>query len=188
MTFATLAVLLMLALALAADAFAVSLCQGAATRPDLRRALAIGGAFGLAQAVMPMLSWALGVVFAAALQSFDHWIVFALLMVLGLKTVREGLANDEPSCTPLSRWALFGAAIATSIDAAAAGVTLPSIGAPVLLACAIIGAVTLLVCAAGAFLGAAGGARLGKRAEVAGGIVLMLIGTKVLVEHLSAAA
>ena len=187
MTLVSFTMLFALALALAADAFAVSLCQGAVARPDLRRALGMGAAFGAAQAIMPLLGWALGFAFAAAIQSIDHWLVFAVLGVLGLRTMRASLSDDEPECTPMSRWTLLGAAVATSIDAAAAGVTLPSLDVPVLLACAVIGLVTLAACTGGAFLGAAGGARLGKRAEFAGGIILMLIGTKVLVEHLSGA-
>lgn len=186
MTLATWSLLLALALALAADAFAVALCQGAAARPGWRGALRIGGAFGAAQALMPLLGWALGVAFAAAIRDVDHWVAFALLGFLGVKTLKEGLTPDRQGCGPapsLSRWALLGAAVATSIDAAAAGVALPTLGAPVLLACAVIGGVTLVACTGGVFLGAAGGARLGKRAEIAGGLALIAIGTKILIEH-----
>ena len=133
---------------------------------------------------MPLLGWAAGLAFASVIREVDHWIAFGLLALLGLKTLKEGLSDGEADCTRLSGWALFGAAVATSIDAAAAGVTLPSLGAPVALACALIGAVTLGLCAGGVFLGAAGGQRLGKRAEILGGIALLLIGTRVLVHHL----
>ncbi|TFI57523.1 manganese efflux pump [Sphingomonas parva] len=173
-----------LAGALAADAFAVALCQGAASRPGVRDAVRIGTAFGLAQAVMPLLGWAAGIAFASVIRDVDHWIAFGLLALLGLKTLHEGLrGGEEADCTRLSGWALLGASVATSIDAAAAGVTLPSLGAHVVLACAVIGAVTLALCAAGVFLGAAGGQRLGKRAEILGGLALLVIGTKVLVQH-----
>jgi manganese efflux pump family protein len=187
MTLATWSLLIALALALAADAFAVALCQGATARGGIRGALRIGGAFGAAQALMPLLGWAAGVAFASAIRDVDHWIAFALLALLGARSLREGLSAEAGGCDPapsLSGWALLGAAMATSIDAAAAGVTLPTFGAPVLLACAVIGVVTLLLCAGGVFLGAAGGARLGKRAEVLGGVALILIGTKILVEHI----
>ena len=183
MTIATWLMLIALAGALAADAFAVALCQGAAARPGVRDAVRIGTAFGLAQAVMPLLGWAAGVAFASVIRDFDHWIAFGLLALLGLKTLKEGLGDGESDCTSLSGWALFGAAVATSIDAAAAGVTLPSLGAHVALACTVIGAVTLGLCVAGVFLGARGGRRLGKKAEILGGLALLLIGTKVLISH-----
>jgi len=172
-----------LAGALAADAFAVALCQGAASRPGVRDAVRIGTAFGLAQALMPLVGWAAGLAFASAIRDVDHWIAFGLLSLLGLKTLKEGLSPGNSDCRTLTGWALLGAAVATSIDAAAAGVTLPSLGADVVLACLVIGAVTLGLCAAGVFLGAAGGRKLGKRAEILAGLALLVIGTKVLVQH-----
>ena len=187
MSLATWSLLLALALALAADAFAVALCQGARAHGGVRGALRIGVAFGAAQALMPLLGWGAGVAFAAAIRDFDHWIAFALLGLLGARTLREGLSDGPAVCEvapSLAGWALLGAAMATSIDAAAAGVTLPTLDAPVLLACAVIGAVTWVLCTGGVLLGAAGGARLGKRAEVLGGVALILIGTKILVEHI----
>jgi putative Mn2+ efflux pump MntP len=186
MTLAIWSTLLVLALALAADAFAVALCQGAAARPGWRGAARIGAAFGAAQALMPLVGWGLGVAFADAIRAVDHWVAFVLLVILGAKTLKEGLTPDDASCDPtpsLSSWALLGAAMATSIDAAAAGITLPTLGAPVMLACAVIGVVTLLLCAAGVFIGAASGARLGKKAEIVGGLALIGIGAKILVEH-----
>lgn len=187
MTAETWSTLLVLAFALAADAFAVALCQGAAVRPGWRGAARIGVAFGAAQALMPLVGWGLGVAFADAIRDVDHWVAFILLAILGAKTLKEGITPDEAGCDPtpsLSSWALLGAAVATSIDAAAAGITLPTLGAPILLACAVIGLVTLLLCAAGVFIGAASGARLGKKAEIAGGLALIAIGTKILVDHM----
>lgn len=188
MTPAVWTLLFALALALAADAFAVALCQGASARAGFRGAVRIGTAFGAAQALMPLLGWAAGVAFAAAIRDIDHWVAFLLLAGLGAKTLREGLSTDDGGdCDPapsLGGWTLLGAAVATSIDAAAAGVTLPSLGAPVLVACAVIGVVTLVACAGGVYLGAVGGTRLGKRAEIFGGLALIAIGTKILVEHL----
>ena len=187
MTPAIWSLLIALALALAADAFAVALCQGATARAGVRGAVRIGVAFGAAQALMPLLGWAAGVAFAAAIRDVDHWIAFALLGLLGVRTVREGLSAapaGAEAARSLAGWALLGAAVATSIDAAAAGVTLPTLGAPVLVACGVIGAVTLALCTGGVLFAAAGGARLGKRAEVLGGVALILIGTKILIEHL----
>jgi putative Mn2+ efflux pump MntP len=172
----------LLAVALAMDAFAVSLAQGAARRGG---ALRIALAFGAAQALMPLIGWGLGAAFADAIRSFDHWVAFLLLAALGGKMLHEALHGDSPSPAPaLIGWALGGAAVATSVDAAAAGVTLPLLGAPIALACAVIGAVTAALCYAGVRIGAAGGARLGKAAEVAGGLLLIALGGKILVEHL----
>ncbi len=188
--FATWVMIATLALALAADAFAVALCQGAMARPGLRGAIRIGAAFGSAQALMPLLGWALGVAFASFIQAVDHWVAFSLLSALGLKMMKEALASEAEcgsTARPLTGWALASAAVATSIDAAAAGVTLPAMGAPVVLACLTIGVVTLGLSVAAVEIGARGGVRLGKRAELLGGVVLVLLGAKILAEHLLSA-
>jgi putative Mn2+ efflux pump MntP len=174
-----------LAFGLAMDAFAVSVAQGASRRPGAGGAAAIGAAFGVAQALMPLIGWGLGVAFAGVIRSFDHWIAFVLLGLLGAKMVREGLTRGAETPAPaLIGWALLGAAVATSVDAAAAGITLPMLGTPIVTACLVIGAVTAALCFAGVLIGAASGARLGKAAEVVGGVVLIAIGGKILVEHL----
>lgn len=177
--------LLALAFGLAMDAFAVSIAQGASRRPGIGGALAIGGAFGLAQALMPLIGWGLGVAFAGMIRSVDHWIAFVLLGLLGAKMVREGLDHGAESPAPaLIGWALLGAAVATSVDAAAAGITLPMLGSPIVSACMVIGVVTGALCVAGVQIGKASGAKLGKAAEVIGGVVLIGIGVKILIEHL----
>jgi len=177
--------LFILALALAMDAFAVSLCQGAAARPTPVLALPMAGAFGLAQALMPIGGWLLGTAFATAMADYDHWVAFGLLGLLGLKMIREGFAPPDP-CPPalIGGRTLFAAAIATSIDAAAAGITLPTLGVPVLLASAVIGIVTAVLCFGGALSGARLGTAFGKKAEVAGGLVLILLGVRVLAQHM----
>jgi putative Mn2+ efflux pump MntP len=177
--------ILLLAAALAMDAFAVSLCQGVATRPGLGGAVRIALAFGIAQAVMPLAGWSIGLMFAGMIEAVDHWIAFVLLGALGLKMLHEGLqpAEDCPP-EPLTGRALLTAAIATSIDAAAAGVTLPGFGMAVLPAVAIIGGVTAGLCLFGAIAGARLGAALGRKAEVFGGVVLIGLGVRILVEHL----
>lgn len=183
-----LTTLLLLALALSMDSFAAAMSQGAAARPrpSTGGALRIGAAFGVAQAVMPLVGWGLGLAFALALRQLDHWVAFVVLGILGGRMVRQGLANQEEDVrAPLAGgWPLFGAAIATSIDAAAAGVTLAFLDQPVLVACAIIGTVTLLVSVAGVFLGVVAGSLVGRRAEILGGLVLIGLGTKILIEHL----
>lgn len=177
--------LFLLAVALAMDAFAVSLCQGAAARPSYAQALPIAGAFGLAQAVMPVGGWLLGTAFAGAIASVDHWIAFILLAGLGIKMAKEGFEPSPPSPPALiGGRALFAAAIATSIDAAAAGITLPTLGMPILLACLVIGGVTALICYGGALSGARLGTALGKKAEIAGGVVLIMLGARILTDHM----
>jgi putative Mn2+ efflux pump MntP len=177
--------LFILAIALAMDAFAVSVCQGAAARHGWREALRMGGAFGLAQGIMPAFGWALGVALSGLIEALDHWIAFILLSGLGLKMIYEGL---QPSTcelrTALDGRALLLAAIATSIDAAAAGVTLPTLGLPVFLACVVIATVTGVVCVFGVLSGARLGQHFGKRAEIAGGLVLIALGTHTLVQHM----
>lgn len=174
--------LIALAFGLAMDAFAVSVAQGASRRPGIGGALLIGGAFGLAQALMPLLGWGLGVAFASVIQVVDHWIAFVLLGALGAKMIHEGLVRGDDAPPPaLIGWPLFVAAIATSIDAAAAGITLPMLGSPIAIACLTIGVITGVSCIVGVWIGAASGARLGKAAEVIGGLVLIGLGTKILV-------
>jgi putative Mn2+ efflux pump MntP len=180
--------LLLLAVALATDAFAVSVCQGAATQPRVGGAARLAVAFGLAQAVMPLLGWGLGRLFAGEIEAIDHWLAFLLLLALGAKMIREGLTRDE-DCPPdpLAGRALLAAALATSIDAAAAGITLETLGVPVGLACAAIGMVTAALCFVGALFGARIGIRFGDRAEVGGGIVLIALGISILFDHIALA-
>lgn len=166
------------------DAVAASVAQGAACRVGGAGAVKIGAAFGVAQAAMPMVGWTLGLAFAPIVQSADHWIALILLSFLGMRMVREGLSaeEDRPS-KRLVGWALAAAAIATSIDAAAAGVTLPMLSVPLLVACATIGLTTAVLSYAGVYLGALAGARIGKAAEIAGGVILVGLGLKIFVEH-----
>jgi putative Mn2+ efflux pump MntP len=179
--------LLLLSLALAMDAFAVSLVRGAAGKGRKIDALILGSAFGLAQGLMPLVGWLLGVAFAETFRSIDHWIAFALLTVLGLRMIREARSKETETVArgPLSSLSLLVAAFATSIDAAA-GVALPLLGVPIPVACLVIGGVTGVLCASGYVAGARIGTKLGKKAELAGGIALISLGMKILIEHLSA--
>ena len=172
------------------DSFAAALTQGAAARVAATPsgALRIGAAFGSAQAIMPLLGWALGLAFASIIRDVDHWVAFGLLTVIGGHMIREGVVGDRDNAgapVPLIiGWALVGAAVATSVDAAAAGVTLVFLDQPVLAACVVIGAVTFVLLTAGVLLGGALGAVVGKQAELLGGLVLIGLGTKIPIEHL----
>ena len=177
--------LFLLALALASDAFAVALCQGAVISPKpWRQALTVGAAFGAAQAIAPLIGWALGALFAGTIERFDHWIAFALLALVGGKMVIEGLKGGAKDQTqPAGGWALLALAVATSIDAAAAGFTLPTIGVGIGVSLAVIGVVTFVLSAAGVMMGRMGASAFGSKAEIVGGLVLIGLGVKVLIDH-----
>jgi putative Mn2+ efflux pump MntP len=177
--------LILLALGLAADAFAVSIPQGAVARAHpWRTALIVALAFGVAQALAPLIGWSFGVAFAGLIESWDHWIAFALLSLIGAKMIWEGNkpAGAQPE-KPAGGWQLFVLAIATSIDAAAAGVTLPTLGAPIIVSILLIGHVTFFLSFAGVWIGRAGSKAIGPNAAIIGGLILIVIGAKVLIDH-----
>lgn len=181
-----LIIILFLAFGLAMDAFAVAVAQGAAGHSSPLNAVRTGLAFGVAQGIMPFFGWVLGSTFAAQIAVFDHWIALVLLSGLGLKMLWEARAGDGSDDSPavnLSGWALMIAAVATSIDAMAAGITLPTLDLPVLSTCIIIGVVTGILSAAGVLIGGIASSRIGKFAEVAGGVILIALGIKIFVEH-----
>jgi manganese efflux pump family protein len=183
--------LILLAFGLAADAFAVALGQGAVTRVHpWRTALLVGAAFGAAQAIAPLLGWALSLAFAGLIENIDHWVAFVLLAVVGGKMMMEGFKKDPPGEEsdpgkekPASGWTLITLSVAVSIDAAAAGITLPTLGAPIIVSIAAIGLVTFALSTAGVMIGRAGAKALGSQAEIIGGLILIVIGTKVLIDH-----
>lgn len=180
--------LILLALGLSADAFAVAVAAGVAARDGAAPALRLGVAFGIAQGVMPLLGWLAASVAGSWFTSVDHWIAFGLLAVLGGRMIKAGLdgGNAEASFETRSLSGLLIASLATSTDAAAAGLTLPALNVPVLLSCAIIGVTTAIVSTAGAQFGQMLGVRFGARAEIAGGAILIGIGAQILFAHLNA--
>jgi putative Mn2+ efflux pump MntP len=171
---------LLLALALAMDAFAVALTQGARFRPGAGGAFAIGATFGVFQGVMPLIGWGIGAVALAYVAAVDHWIAFALLALLGARML---LGGGDDNVQRLTGGALLVAGVATSIDALAAGITLPALAVVPLLACALIGGVTFALSGAGVLLGRAAGDRFGRPAEIFGGLVLIALGCRILYEH-----
>lgn len=182
--------------ALAMDAFAVSVSAGICVA-DLRfkHALRTAFAFGLFQFAMPLLGYALGSGFAAYIRGWDHWLAFGLLALVGAKMIKESFEiRDEASCSEddlrkknvLDPRTLLVLAVATSIDALAVGVSYSVIGAPIWLAAGIIGVVTFALCLVGCEFGKRIGARFERWAEVAGGLALIGIGAKILIEHLAA--
>ncbi len=177
---------------LSMDAFAVAICQGLCM-PQLRvrQGLLVAVFFGGFQALMPFLGWLLGSQFADKIQSFDHWIAFILLLMIGLNMLREAFGTEDEggdSCATgalLHRlWKLLLLAIATSIDALAVGVTFAFLDVRIEPAVALIGVITFVISFGGVVVGNFFGARYKKGAEIVGGVILVLLGVKILLDHL----
>lgn len=173
---------LLLALALAMDAFAVALTQGAKFRPGLRGGAAIALTFGVFQAAMPLAGWVIGAVALIYIEAIDHWIAFGLLTFLGVRML-GGHVGEEEAAHALTGRALLLAGVATSIDALAAGITLPTLAVEPLVAVALIGIITAAMSAGGVALGRIAGDRFGEWAERAGGVILIALGCKILGQH-----
>lgn len=169
----------LLAIALAMDAFAVALTQGARFRPRLGGALAIAATFGLFQAVMPLIGWGIGTIGFSYVEAVDHWIAFALLTFLGVRMLSGHDDEDGPRQT-LTGSALMLAGLATSVDALAAGITLPSLDISPALAVGLIGSITFALSLGGVWLGRISGDAMGPWAERAGGVILIALGCKIL--------
>ena len=181
--------LFLLAVGLSMDAFAVSICKGLAMRKaTLKGAMTCGVWFGGFQALMPLIGFFLGALFAEAIQAFDHWVAFGLLALIGVNMLREAFDKEEcESCgdADLSVKTMFVMAVATSIDALAVGISLAMAGdVNIFVAVVLIGLTTCVLSAVGVKVGNVFGSRYEKKAEAAGGIILILLGVKILLEHL----
>lgn len=185
--------IMLLAFGLSMDAMAVSAARGLAVRQiRFRHVALVAGFFGGFQALMPLFGWLLGNSVGKAIAAWDHWVIFALLGAIGGKMLWESFYHNAEA-EPLNEADAFGLkvmlllAIATSIDALAAGFALPLMGAPLGLSLATIGITTATLSALGLFAGHRFGAALGSRLDAVGGIVLIGLGTTTLIQHLSAA-
>lgn len=183
--------LFLIGVSLSMDAFAVAVCHGLCMpKLNLRHGAVIALFFGGFQALMPFLGWILGSQFAQYIESIDHWVAFGLLAIIGGNMIREALSpedEEETACAvtdKLDLKRLFMMAIATSIDALAVGVTFAFFSVPILSAISIIGVTTFCISLLGVVVGNFFGTRYKQRAELTGGIVLVLLGTKILLEHL----
>ena len=178
--------LLLLAVGLSMDAFAVSICKGLAMdRVTLKKACIPGLWFGGFQGAMPLLGWLLGSRFTSYITSVDHWIAFVLLGILGFNMLREAKNGEaEEADASLGFRVMLAMAVATSIDALAVGITFAFLEVQILPAAGLIGVTTFLLSFAGIYIGNVFGARYKSKAELAGGIILVLIGVKILLEHL----
>ena len=182
---------LLLGVGLAMDAFAVSICKGLAMRKvNKKQAVIIALFFGGFQAIMPVIGWLLCKGFQTYIEAFDHWIAFALLAFIGVKMIIETLREKEDDVVieemdpPLDMKEMLMLAIATSIDALAVGISLAALDRPIVESAAIIGVVTFVISIIGVYIGKFFGNRYKKRAELTGGIILVLIGIKILCEHM----
>ncbi len=178
--------LTLLAVGLSMDAFAVSICKGLAMdRVTPGRAAVVGLWFGGFQGLMPLVGWVLGSRFAAYITAVDHWIAFALLVILGLNMLREAWKGEEEQADASLGWKIMLAmAVATSIDALAVGITFAFLEVEILPAVCFIAGITFLLSALGVKLGNLCGTRFQAKAEALGGIILILLGGKILLEHL----
>ena len=179
--------LLILAVGLSMDAFAVSICKGLAMKKAAWKAqLCCGAWFGGFQALMPLVGFFLGSLFIDAISAIDHWIAFALLAIIGINMLREALNGEEETIdADLSVKTMFLMAVATSIDALAVGISLAMAGVSnIFLAVLLIGVTTFVLSAIGVRVGNVFGSRYEKKAEFMGGVILILLGVKILLEHL----
>ena len=183
--------LLLLALGVSMDAFAVSICKGLAMKKATLKEGAICGAwFGGFQAMMPLIGFFLGALFAEAIQAIDHWVAFVLLAFIGANMLKEAFGKEAECCecdnnADLSVKTMFIMAVATSIDALAVGISLAMAGnVNIVAAVVLIGAFTFVMSAIGVKVGNVFGSKFEKKAQMAGGFILILLGTKILLEHL----
>ena len=188
--------LMILAVGVSMDAFAVSICKGLAMRKaTLKAGLTCGLWFGGFQALMPLIGFFLGTLFAEAIEAVDHWVAFILLGIIGINMLKEAFDRNECECcadanADLSAKTMFVMAVATSIDALAVGISLAMAGLPIFgmdgifAAVILIGLCTCGFSTAGVKIGNVFGGRFEKKAQIAGGVILILLGAKILLEHL----
>ena len=187
--------LAILAVGLSMDAFAVSICKGLAMKKaGLKEGAICGAWFGGFQALMPLIGFFLGTLFADAIERFDHWVAFGLLAIIGINMLKEAFEKEECGCEEcgcddLSFKKMLVMAVATSIDALAVGISLAMAGdVNIYVAVVLIGVITFALSAAGVKIGNIFGSRFEKKAQLAGGIILVLLGLKILLEHLGVLA
>ncbi len=182
--------LLLIAVGLSMDAFSVAICKGLAIpKATIGKCSVVGLWFGGFQALMPIIGYFAGSYFSHAIESIDHWVAFALLALIGANMIKESFEKSEEECeccentNPVSAKKMLPMAVATSIDALAVGVSFAFLKVDIWGAATAIGATTFVLSVVGVKLGGVFGARYKSKAELAGGIILILIGLKILLEH-----
>ena len=177
--------LFLIAVGLSMDAFAVSVCKGlSVSRVKWQHALCVGLYFGVFQAIMPLIGYFLGSRFQHLITNFDHWIALGLLLIIGINMLREAFGKEEKESSSFDFKTMITLAVATSIDALAVGVTFAFLDVSILPAVGFIGTITFALSCVGLFVGNIFGSRYKKGAEISGGVILILMGIKILLEHL----
>ena len=180
-------IIFLVAIGLCFDTFAVSISSGIAKQEIVfKDALKIALTLAFFQSAMPLAGWSLGEQVKQYISEFDHWIAFGILTILGIKMILESFKNeDEKEFNPLNPWILVSMAIATSLDALAVGLSFSLISIPIILSVLIIGFVTFFASMLGILFGKKTGKGFGKKIEIAGGLILIAIGIKILIEHIA---
>jgi manganese efflux pump family protein len=179
--------IIFVAFALSMDAFAVSLCFGTSVCDNKTgMSLKAGAFFGIFQMLMPLIGWGFGFILKSTIQQVDHWIVFSLLTIIGSRMVIESFKNRncQRKYNTGSIWVMLSLSVATSLDALAVGLSFALLKIPILIAISIIGVITFIMSYFGVHIGKKLSFRLGSKAEIIGGFILIGIGLKVLIEHL----
>ena len=178
--------IVLIAIGVAMDAFAVSICKGLSMKKmNWKKALIIGAYFGIFQGLMPLIGYFLGATFQNLVTQIDHWVAFVLLLFVGLKMLKEAFSNDSENINDdVDFKTMIVLAIATSIDALAIGITFAFLQTNILLAVLAIGFITFAVCVIGVKIGNKFGDKYERKAETVGGLILIFMGIKILLEHL----
>ena len=167
------------------DAFAVAICKGLTiNHKKINKSIKIATYFGIFQAIMPLLGYLLAYKLKYIIESFDHWIAFALLLIIGIKMIIDAILNEDKKDNDLSFKTMIGLSIATSIDALAIGITLSLFNINILTSVLIIGIITFILSFLGSFMSSNLSHDVGKKYTIIGGLILILIGFKILFEHL----
>ncbi len=180
--------IVLVGIGLAMDAFAVSICKGLSMKKiDMKKTLIIATYFGIFQAGMPIIGFTLGTGFESFVTQIDHWIAFILLSFIGINMIRESFNNEEEEkVDDVSPKTMIILAIATSIDALAVGITFAFLEVNIIFAVLMIGVITFIISILGVFIGNRFGNKFEKSAQILGGVILIFIGIKILIEHLMA--
>ena len=177
----------LIAIGLAMDAFAVSICKGLSMKKmSWKKAIIVGGYFGIFQGLMPVIGYFLGTTFESLVTKIDHWIAFGLLVFIGVNMLKEAFSKDSENCNDnVDFKTMVVLAIATSIDALAVGITFAFLKTNIVLASILIAIITFVVCIIGVKIGNKFGDKYERKAETVGGLILIFMGIKILLEHLS---
>lgn len=179
--------IIILSIGLGMDAFAVSVCKGVSfKKSNLKKSIIVASYMGIFQAIMPVIGYFLGMSFADKITSIDHWLAFALLFVIGIKMIKEALSTEKEVINDnVDFKEMIILAIATSIDALAVGITFAFLNVNLWFAVSLIGLITFLLCFVGTKIGSIFGDKYENKAELAGGLILILLGVKIVLEHLN---